>query len=372
MTESIESPRAVSLYCTEGSADKVYQASIASKDGGWVVEFAYGKRGTALKTGTKTQSPVGYVEAIKVFDKLVKEKTSKGYTEDQSGVAYTNTEHAHRASGVLPQLPTAITPSDLTRLLSDSSWGLQEKRDGENRLILVKDGVVRGINRKGLFVDIPCDWAASFAVFPNCLIAGEAVGGVYFAFDLLECEDVDLRTYQFQDRYARLEGLYCNAVLKSRVTLVGFDNFVDSFKVIPLVVGADHKRELVDSVQAEGGEGVVFKLLDAVFEIGKCLSSLKHKFVESSTCVVLRQNQQRSVAVGLRDGGEMLDLGNVTIPANFTVPEVDALVEIRYLYRFENGCFEQPVYLGPRTDIDVEDAVVSQITRIKSKSLSAA
>lgn len=70
--------------------------------------------------------------------------------------------------------------------------------------------------------------------------------------------------------------------------------------------------------------------------------------------------------------GLMLDLGNVTISENFTVPDVGSLVEIRFLYRYEFGCFEQPVYLGSRTDIDVDDAVVSQITRIKSKTLTAA
>jgi bifunctional non-homologous end joining protein LigD len=372
MTAINGSPKAVSLFCTEGSADKAYQVSIAAKGGGWVVEFAYGKRGTALKTGTKTQSPVGYAEAVKIFDKLLKEKTSKGYTEDESGIGYTNTEHAHLVSGVLPQLPTAIDPSELERLLSDPIWGLQEKMDGENRLIQVKGGVVRGINRKGFFVDIPQDWATSFAVFPDCLIAGEAIGAKFHAFDLLECDGSDLRSTSFKNRYELLSEMLGDVLLKMEIGTAEFFNFAGAYYLVTLERHHIYKRSRVESVQSERGEGVVFKRLDAAFETGKCLSSLKHKFVESATCIVLRQNQQRSVAVGLRDGDVMLDLGNVTIPANFAVPEVGVLVEVRYLYRFENGCFEQPVYLGMRTDIDEEEAVVSQITRIKTKSASVA
>jgi bifunctional non-homologous end joining protein LigD len=365
MSQINQASKAISLYCTEGSADKVYQAALHASEGGWVVEFAYGKRGQSLKTGTKTLAPVAFDEAVKIYNKLVKEKTAKGYTEDQSGVAYTNTEHEKRASGIAPQLPTSLDASELERHILDDSWGMQQKRDGENRLLLVKDGLVRGINRRGLFVDIPQQWAELFAFFPDCLIAGEAVGLVYYAFDLLELKSVDLRTMSCRNRFKSLEDLF--SAQKQTPTLM------ECLKVIPMVFGRTLKRADLALIELAHGEGVVFKLLDASFESGKCKTWLKHKFVESATCVVLRQNQQRSVAVGLRDEtGLMLDLGNVTISENFTVPDVGSLVEIRFLYRYEFGCFEQPVYLGSRTDIDVDDAVVSQITRIKSKTLTAA
>jgi len=112
----------------------------------------------------------------------------------------------------------------------------------------------------------------------------------------------------------------------------------------------------------------VIKLLDAPFESGKNDNSKKHKFVECATCLVLRKNAQRSVAVGLLDkDGALVDLGKVTIPTNHGVPAVDALVEVQYLYRYDAGAFEQPVYLGPRTDLDRDDARLSQIKRIKRK-----
>ena len=361
-----ENSRAVSLFCREGSSDKVYQCSLQARESGWVVEFAFGKRGTALKTGTKTSTPVSYADAAKVFEKLVKEKTAKGYTEDQSGVAYTNTEHSHRASGVLPQLPTAADPLEVPRLLADPAWGLQEKRDGENRLLLIKSGQVRGINRKGLFVDVPQAWADLFSMFPDCLLAGEAVAQTYYVFDLLEFNGADLRGIGFGGRYAHLVRLF-DQEIANNLRLAG-GTLLEHFKLIRVFEGHVAKKTVLAAIELENGEGVVFKKLNAEFEAGKCRSALKHKFVESATCVVLRVNQQRSVAVGLRDeSGVMVDLGNVTIPLNFTAPAVGDLAEIRYLYRFEDGCFEQAVYLGGRSDLDVEDAVLSQVTRTKKK-----
>lgn len=358
--------QAISLFCTEGSSDKVYQVSLVQRDSGWVVEFAYGKRGQTLKTGTKTLSPVIFTEALKLFNKLVKEKTAKGYTEDQTGIAYTSSVHSHRVSGHLPQLPTAITSSELDGLLENDGWGMQQKRDGENRMLLIKDHHVQGINRKGFFVDIPMRWSELFSTLPDCLIAGEAVGDSFYAFDLLEHAGCDLRKITFRMRYWGLQDMFSKSVCATKA-------LDECFKIIPLIFTSHLKRDALRVIHEGHGEGVVFKDMNAHFEIGKCQSSLKHKFVESVTCIVLHKNQQRSVAVGLRDeNGILIDLGNVTIPENYAIPEADSLVEVRYLYRYENGCFEQPVYLGPRTDIDLADAVLSQITRIKHKSLTAA
>ncbi|REM68533.1 hypothetical protein DSI38_05410, partial [Mycobacterium tuberculosis] len=68
------------------------------------------------------------------------------------------------------------------------------------------------------------------------------------------------------------------------------------------------------------------------------------------------------------EAGAMVDLGNVTVPPNEALPAVGALVEVRYLYRYAGGKFEQPVYKGQRTDMTTADAVLSQVTRIKDRS----
>ena len=78
----------ITLYCREGSSDKVYQASIESQGELFVVNFAYGRRGSTMNTGTKTQTPVDYDSARNLFDKLVRDKQAKGYTEGPDGTPY--------------------------------------------------------------------------------------------------------------------------------------------------------------------------------------------------------------------------------------------------------------------------------------------
>lgn len=355
--------KSTSLYCREGSSDKVYNASLQQQGGGWVVEFAYGPRGKALKTGTKTACPVEYAAAVKIYDKLVKEKTAKGYTPDESGVAYTNTEHAGRASGLAAQLPTAISEEQGSKLLDDPEWGMQEKRDGENRLLMITtDLQVRGVNKKGLLVDIPVTWAQQFDALGPCVIAGEHMAGdVFDAFDLLEMRGVDLRGRSYDERYAQL--LTLSQQLRGNA----------AFRVLPLYGRVQGRREQLELLRSQNAEGVVFKHLASSFEEGRSKAALKWKFVESLTCIVVARNAQRSVAVGaLDDSGYVVNLGNVTIPANHGIPSEGDLVEVQYLYRFESGCLEQPVYKGLRTDIFREEATVAQITRIKRKSETSA
>ncbi len=75
-TEQLHS---IELVYREGSSDKVYRACVEAQGSGFLVNFAYGRRGATLNTGTKTQQPVPYDEAVEIYDKLVKSKTAKGY-----------------------------------------------------------------------------------------------------------------------------------------------------------------------------------------------------------------------------------------------------------------------------------------------------
>ena len=43
----------ITLYYREGSSDKVYEAIIEPQGEGFVVNFAYGRRGSTMSTGTK-------------------------------------------------------------------------------------------------------------------------------------------------------------------------------------------------------------------------------------------------------------------------------------------------------------------------------
>ncbi|MGF1528374.1 MAG: hypothetical protein ACFCBW_16475, partial [Candidatus Competibacterales bacterium] len=59
---------------------KVYEVDLLQlEDDQYVVNFRYGKRGGALKEGSKTPLPVGEAEAEALFAKLVADKIEQGY-----------------------------------------------------------------------------------------------------------------------------------------------------------------------------------------------------------------------------------------------------------------------------------------------------
>ena len=79
MTSTTPTIQSASLHFREGNSDKEYHAAIEPSGEGYIVTFAYGRRGNTLTTGTKTTHPVLLHEATKVFDKLVASKLAKGY-----------------------------------------------------------------------------------------------------------------------------------------------------------------------------------------------------------------------------------------------------------------------------------------------------
>lgn len=70
------------LHFQEAGSDKVYEVDLCQVgEDLYLVNFRYGRRGTNLKEGTKTDKAVPLAQAQKVFDKLVAEKTKKGYRD---------------------------------------------------------------------------------------------------------------------------------------------------------------------------------------------------------------------------------------------------------------------------------------------------
>lgn len=110
------SEESITLYFKQGGSDKVYRADIAENPGGYIVNFAFGRRGSTLQTGSKTHAPVSFKEAKIIYDKLVREKMTKGYTPGANGLPYSGTEKAHSHAGILPQL---FNPVDEMSLAAD-------------------------------------------------------------------------------------------------------------------------------------------------------------------------------------------------------------------------------------------------------------
>ena len=340
------------LYYREGSSDKVYQAALEPRDDGYVVTFAYGRRGSTLNTGSKTPVPVDYAKAKALYDRLVREKLAKGYTHGESGDRYQHTTKAAEVSGVLPQLLNAIETDEAVRLISDSRWLMQEKFDGRRLLIRKSPPGVDGINRNGLIVALPqAVMQAVEALDGFFLLDGESIGDLYVAFDLLETNGTDHRCLSLQERLFHLAGL------------IPQDG--PHLHTAETASSTVSKAAMLEQLKTGGKEGVVFKRHDAPYTEGRPASggnALKYKFYATASFVVSGVNDKRSVSLSLLDGSKAVDAGNVTVPPNHAPPSTGDIVEVRYLYAFpESGCVYQPVYLGRRDDLAPGDCTRSQL-----------
>lgn len=342
--------KSVSLYFKNGSSDKEYHATLKPKDDGFVVNFAYGRRGTSLTTGTKTQAPVAYDKALATFEKLVREKTSKGYTEDIAGTPYEHTDKARQVSGLLPQLLNVAADAEVAALVASDAWVMQEKFDGR-RLMLRKTGEsVEGINKLGLVVAVAAPVAdAARAISGDVVLDGEIVGDRLFAFDILNRGGDDLTALPYSERYAALHDV------------LSADGAITA---VPCWTDATDKADNLNALKARNAEGIVFKRADAPYTVGRPASGgtqLKFKFIDTLSAVVTAVNAKRSVAVSLHDGSDWTPMGNVTVPTNQDIPAEGAVVEVRYLYALPGGALYQPTLLGVRDDIEPGECVLAQV-----------
>ena len=70
------------LHYQDDKSDKIYEVDLCEvTNDTYLVNFRYGRRGKELREGTKTDQPVPLAKAQQIFDKLVSDKTKKGYQD---------------------------------------------------------------------------------------------------------------------------------------------------------------------------------------------------------------------------------------------------------------------------------------------------
>lgn len=402
----------VTLHCQQGTSDKVYILGIMRLNTqNFAVVAHYGRR-----YGPLTVTHKGYfstiADATKKFNSLVREKSAKGYeliesvtTPEEGAQASAPTSAPYVPAPFVPSPPprprcvllNAVNPDSVGDLLEAPEWALQPKIDGQRLLVeIADDGTIRGFNRRGVEVTVPANIVHGLDVFPTGVtydgeITGGADGQVFHIFDVVD------ENLTFQQRTEALERVFETAwnlgdsqqILNDRAghsqqILNGLagprnrrgpsDPGYNSVRLVRTFTGYTAKRLALITLMHENREGVVFKRLDAPYTVGRPNSGgsyLKHKFVQSATCQVLRVNNQRSVEIGLCTTHlgmrAVSGCGNVTIPANQSIPEVGQLVEVRYLYANPDvieleqctATLYQPVYLGVREDAEGPDSFSS-------------
>jgi bifunctional non-homologous end joining protein LigD len=341
MNESIE------LAFKEGSSDKVYHAELKAEGDGYLVNFAYGRRGNTLATGSKTKEPIELEKAKVVYDKLVKSKVDKGYKPEGDSDAGIQVITDKIDTGIRPQLLNEIDISDISKYIKDDRYCMQEKDDGRRKSLQYTGSTVIGVNKKGFETPVIKAMEADVQRIQGAaLLDGEDMGTFIRLFDLLSYPNMT-----YKARYEMLKELVPPCL---------------TLRVVPTAWTTAEKIKMYTELKESKAEGAVFKLVDAPYAPGRPASGgpqLKCKFYESASCIVLSQSTVKSsIAVGvLDDGGNMVEVGNVTIYPNVVTPAVDDIVEVKYLYYYPGGSLYQPVLLGPRDDVDDVECLLSKL-----------
>lgn len=340
MNESIE------LAFKEGSSDKVYKAELKEEDGGFVVNFAYGRRGNALATGSKTTAPVEYEVAKKAYDKLVKSKTAKGYKPegDQADLGIQVVDKSD--TGIRPQLLNEIAEADVDKYLTDDRYCMQEKNDGRRKMLSYTGSTVIGANKKGFETPVTKQMQQDCQKIKGAAILdGEDMGDKLLVFDMLS---------------------YPNMAYKDRVAIL--EDILPTTQSLELVMTAwttKEKVEMYNHLKRTKAEGVVFKLVDAPYTAGRPASGgsqFKCKFYESASCIVSGHHAtKRSISLDVYDDNDLIDVGNVTVYPNQKMPDIGAIVEVKYLYYYPGGSLYQPVLLSIRDDVDMRECLVDKL-----------
>ena len=345
----------ISLYYKEGSSDKVYLVRLEPilPTTGWIVSFNFGRRGNALSVGTKTKEPVDYATAKKIYDKLIHEKTCKGYqVEGGDPMAMMTAASTLRDTGIRLQLLNPVDADALESLFKDPAYCMQEKFDGRRRGLIKEGNEVSGTNRKGEATVLSGGLEADMKLLAQSVVLdAEDLGSTGRVFDVLKFAPGvgDCTKLQYSARLVLLAALFHNNKFKA-------------LKPVETAFTTEEKRALFDRVKKANGEGVVFKRLDATYTAGRPASGgtqLKFKFKATGSFIVAGVTKgKRSIDLTLADG---TDIGKVTVPCNQEIPAVGNIVEVEYLYAYKGGSLFQPVLLCVRDDIFTRDCTAKQL-----------
>lgn len=364
--------KSIRLSYRDGSSDKIYHAAIVEDGGKFSCQVEWGRRGSTLSIGTKAKDTT-LQKAEAAFDKVVKEKTGKGYQEVAGedgqktlvGLAQTGGREQLSQSA---QLMNAIEEDDLQQFILDDEWLGQQKYDGVRIIAHRADNKTTFTNRKGQVTVVPPEIEAAVSVIPNgTILDGEMVPGspgedsIYWVFDILQLKGADTREATYADRHKLL-----SMMLKK---LGG-----PAMKLTPIFEGPRQKKELVDSLRSQRAEGVVFKRVDATYVAGRPNSGgnwRKLKFTKTAD-VFLLGFDGKAYQMAVMHDGKVRKVGKVY--TGTTVEERKKLdgmlknddvpvVEIRYLYATDGDICFQPVYVRLRSDKTPEECLHSQLVR---------
>jgi bifunctional non-homologous end joining protein LigD len=367
----------VKLFFQEGSSDKVYFATLLEDAGKYTVKVEWGRREGSHNQGNKAVK-VSLAEAEKTFDRLVREKTGKGYqpiTDEVQPAAVAPPEGQGSGSkvtgkrakvGHAAQLLNSIEDHELDKFLRDDHYIAQQKLDGHRAIAHVKKGEILATNRAGQRTNVPEELLSGLSGLPHgTVVDGEVVphasGHIYWLFDVLEVGGRDVTKQSYSERWDILDG-------ELEPGLSG------PIRVLPIALGHAKKKALHDKLAASKAEGIVFKDARAPYQPGRPASGgtqRKHKFIKTAD-VVLLSNAGNAYQMAVYDGDKLLQVGKVFAgTTNESRKTIDGLLgdgehpvaEVKYLYATDDEQLFQPVFVRLRDDKEATECVRTQLKK---------
>ena len=321
-----------------GGSDKVWAAAVTS-DGQFL--SVWGRRGTTLQTGAK---PLGSQEAaLKEFTTKVRKKRAEGYQSipfDDSRYGITSFGSIEEGSLTSPAdlgttekdralpvyIASHVTPlswEQLQECLQQEAYGATEKVNGVRCLAAFDGkGLVVSYNRRGMTTNYASPavqqlqrLACQFVIDGEQL-QGE-VAGVYVAFDLLEWQGEDVRSWPYRRRIETLEeGMKQAGLIAGGGATYAQAMERSALPDLALLTPAPSGFPLIDTILACGGEGVIVRTLDAPYEGGDTKYIRKFKFLADLDAIVIGVNPGKatgSIQLGLirPADGALIGIGNV-------------------------------------------------------------
>jgi bifunctional non-homologous end joining protein LigD len=355
-------PERAELYFQQGSSDKVYHLQLEGAKDEWSVQAQWGRRGSALQSDVKVGSTT-YEEAKRVYDRILREKTGKGYqiaqaTANGNGAIAVGLPATKEHSGHTPELLTPIEEREALLLAQDATWWFQQKFDGRRLAVQKSEGKYSGINKLGQIIPIDSRLAESLerVQAQGFLVDGEITDSRFYIWDLLSVNDTDLRVQPYEIRYVHLTQ--------------HFRGVSDVLRACETAMTTKAKRDFVKKMYSANAEGFVCKNRNAAYAGGRAGQHFKCKFVATASFIVgpkpdkKADDGHRSIAVYLLDGNRPRFMGTVGVPDRYPLPRVEQIVEVRYLYCHlgPEGKLIQAKYFGKvRDDVAVADCCVSQL-----------
>src|SRR5215472_13732697 len=124
-------PERADLYFQQGSSDKVYHLQLQNVQEQWSVQAQWGRRGSALQSDVKV-SGTTYEEAKRIYDRILREKTGKGYQVARASASGNEAiavglPATKERSGHTPELLTPIEEPEALLLAQNAAWWFQQK-----------------------------------------------------------------------------------------------------------------------------------------------------------------------------------------------------------------------------------------------------